>query len=115
MVGSGIVLADHVGVASTPVRRLRGLLGRSRLEPGRGLLLEPASQVHTLGMKYPIDVLFCDAENEVVHLIRSMRPTRMSKWVRGARRALELPAGSVPEEVAVGSKLVFYEGFSKGQ
>jgi uncharacterized membrane protein (UPF0127 family) len=113
--GSGVVLAERVSVASTGVARMRGLLGRGRLEPGGGLLLEPASQVHTFGMKFPIDIVFCDDFGVVLHLIRSMRPRRVSKWVRRARRVLELPAGSLPAEVVVGSKLIFYDGFSKGQ
>lgn len=109
------MLAETVMVASTPLERMRGLLGRPPPARGQALLLEPASQVHTFGMKEPIDVLFCDSDGVVVHVVSAMRPRRVTRWVRGAKRALELPASSLPEEVRPGTKLNFYEGFSNGQ
>jgi uncharacterized protein len=115
VVGSGTVLAERVRPVSTAVGRMRGLLGRGPLERGEALMLEPAYQVHTFGMRYRIDVVFCAADGRVLHVVRAMRPRRVSRWVRGARRALEFPSGSVPNEVVPGSKLAFYEGFSNGQ
>jgi uncharacterized protein len=113
--GSGTVVAENVMVASTPFGRMRGLLGRPPLARGQALLLEPASQVHTFGMKQAIDVVFCDMQGVVVHVVEAMRPRRVTKWVRGARRALELPGSSLPEEVQPGAKLSFSQGFSNGQ
>jgi len=34
-----------------------GLLGKARLDPGKGLLIVPSSGVHTWGMRFPIDVV----------------------------------------------------------
>jgi uncharacterized membrane protein (UPF0127 family) len=112
---TGDVLATHVEVAVGPGSRMRGLLGKRPLESGEGLLLEPAAQVHTLGMSFPIDVVFCNRERVVVHIVRAMRPWRITKWVRGARSVLELAAGTVSESVTVGTRLRFYDGFSNGQ
>ena len=79
-------------VADTPLRRLRGLLGRERFEPGEGLLLRPAGSVHTSFMRFPIDVVFLDREATVVGVAEEVAPWRVVAR-RGARSVLELPAG----------------------
>ena len=105
--GSGHTLASEVRAATRPGERVRGLLVGEPLRPGHGLLLEPAAQVHTFGMKFPIDVVFCDRDGVILHVVRTMRPRRVTRWVRGARRALELPAGTVPADVVPGMRLRF--------
>lgn len=52
-------------------------------------------QVHTFGMGYPIDVCFCDRDWRVLHVVRSMRPRRMTRWVLRARVAIEMRAGEL--------------------
>ena len=94
---------------------MRGLLAKASLGAGECLLLEPAAQVHTFGMPAPIDVVFCDKEGVVLHVVSAMRPMRVTRWVRRARRALEFPPESVPEDVFPGKRLKFYEDGSNGQ
>jgi uncharacterized membrane protein (UPF0127 family) len=55
-------------------------------------------------MRYPLDVIFCDGEWTVVHVVRAMPPARMTRWVRRARYAVELPAGRCTR-VAIGDRL----------
>jgi uncharacterized protein len=90
-----ITLADRAGAADNFWLRLRGLLGRPPLRAGDGLLLTPCSAVHMMGMKYPIDVAFVDREGLVVGLKSDLPPGGKSGWHRGARHALELPAGTL--------------------
>jgi uncharacterized membrane protein (UPF0127 family) len=71
---------------------MQGLLGRSGLERGEGLLLEPAGSIHTFFMRFPIDVVYLDGESRVVKVVRELRPWRASAC-RGAHAALELAAG----------------------
>ncbi|RJQ12607.1 MAG: DUF192 domain-containing protein [Dehalococcoidia bacterium] len=105
-VEGGLVLCHRGAVARTPIARLRGLLGRATLSPGEGLLLRPCNGIHTLGMRFAIDVLFLDAEGLVVRVEPSLQPGRMVPWVRGARQALELPSGVVQAAgVIPGSRL----------
>jgi uncharacterized membrane protein (UPF0127 family) len=101
----GHVLADRARWAISGSERRKGLIGAADLEPGEGLILDRAYQVHTFRMSWPIDVLFCTRDWEVRHLIRSMAPGRMSKFVLGGRYAIELPAGSVPHDVGRGDHL----------
>jgi hypothetical protein len=71
---------------------MRGLLGRRSLASGEGLLLKPASSVHTFFMRFPIDVVFLDRDLRVLSIAHDLRPWRAAGRP-GARAVLELPAG----------------------
>ena len=53
-------VALEVDVAATRATRRRGLLGRESLGATEGLLLTPCKAVHTIGMRFPIDLIFID-------------------------------------------------------
>ncbi|HXF72395.1 MAG TPA: DUF192 domain-containing protein [Actinomycetota bacterium] len=82
-----------VDVATTPAERLRGLLARPPPHPGTGLLLPGATSVHTVGLRFPIEVAWLDGELRVV-AVRTLRPGRVALPRRGARHVLECPAGT---------------------
>ena len=103
---NGDVVCDRCVVADNPVSRLRGLLGRSELRPGEGLLLRPASAIHTCFMRFPIDAVFLDRELRVVGISDDVAPWRAAR-TRGAKAVLELPAGeSLRRGLALGDRLV---------
>lgn len=91
----GSVLGTRVALADRWWQRLRGLQGRLALTAGEGLLLRPCRAVHMLGMRFPLDVAFLDREGRVVAQYRQLRPGARTGWHRGARDALELPAGTL--------------------
>jgi len=76
------------------VARLFGLLGRRPLAAGEGLLLEPCSSVHTIGMRYPIDVVLLDGDGRVLSTRSALGPLRLAAAPR-TRRVLELPPNSL--------------------
>jgi|SRR5215204_1590375 len=82
-----------IAVADTRRTRMKGLLGRRSLEPGEGLLLQPAGSVHTAFMRFAIDVVFLDRDLRVLRVAASVRPWRAVAQ-RGAKAVLELPAGA---------------------
>ena len=88
----GRPVCERCTVAKSPLQRMRGLLGRSGLDAGEGLWLEPASSIHTWFMRFPIDAVFLDSDRVVVKVAAEMRPWRLSSR-RRARAVLELPAG----------------------
>jgi uncharacterized membrane protein (UPF0127 family) len=88
----GTVVCEHCLLAETMFTRLRGLLGRKGLAEGEGLLLRPASSIHTAFMRFTIDAVFIDRENRIVKVAAELRPWRMAAC-RGSRAVLELPAG----------------------
>jgi uncharacterized membrane protein (UPF0127 family) len=79
-------------MADRPWSRMRGLLGRSGLERGEGLLLKPCGSVHTLFMRFPIDVVFLDRELSVL-AVRAAVPAWRTARAQGAKVTLELGAG----------------------
>jgi len=74
----GHVVCEHCLLAETALARLRGLLGRSGLSSGEGMLLRPASSIHTGFMRFAIDVLFVDAGGTVVKRCVEIRPWRVA-------------------------------------
>src|SRR5881227_2523543 len=88
----GRVVCERCMVAETPLARMRGLLGRSGLESGEGLLLRPASSVHTFFMRFAIDVVFLTPDGDVVKVASNVRPWR-AVGARGAKAVVELAAG----------------------
>ncbi len=104
----GVPVAISVRRATGLWDRTRGLLGRKGLERGSGLLLEPCSGIHTVGMAFPIDAIFLSKEHTVVHLVHQMRPQRFSRYVFRAHAVLELPAGTIEETgTQMGDTLIF--------
>ena len=88
----GPVVCERCMLADSPIRRMRGLLGRKTLDAGHGLLIRPAPAIHTWFMRFAIDAVFLDRELSVLSVRRDLRPWRMAVQ-RGARSVLELPAG----------------------
>jgi uncharacterized protein len=86
----GEVLAS-LEIARDRKSRMRGLLGRDGIEGA--LLLEPCRSVHTVGLRFPIDVAFCDRDLVVVRIVRLGR-FRACRPVLRAHAAIEAEAGS---------------------
>ena len=86
----GDVLAA-VEVAESFGSRLKGLLGRDDIDGA--LLLRPARSVHTVGMKFAIDVAFCDGSMRVLE-VRTLRPYRMTSPRWKARCVVEASSGA---------------------
>ena len=78
-------------VARTRRARRRGLIGRDGVSGV--LVLQPCRQVHTLGMRFPIDVIWCDRGGRVLR-ISTLRPWRVAPFVRRAHTVIEARAGA---------------------
>jgi uncharacterized protein len=91
----GSVLGTRVAVADTWWLRLRGLVGRSALQAGEGLMLTPCRAVHMYGMRYPVDVAFIDRRGVVLSTYPRLAPGGRTRWHGAAISALEFPAGTL--------------------
>src|SRR3954462_7326827 len=91
----GATLAERGRVAATWWSRGRGLLGTSTLPQGEGLLISPCNSIHSFFMQYPFDAIFINKQGTIVHLIRAMKPSRLSRIVFSAHSVLELTAGTI--------------------
>lgn len=90
---SGSSLGGRIEIADRWWTRLRGLLGRSRLEEGGGLIITDSQGVHMWWMKFPLDVAMLDGERRVIALYLDLQPGKRTKMHRKARYALEVPVG----------------------
>jgi uncharacterized membrane protein (UPF0127 family) len=89
----GAVVCDACLIADGPWLRMKGLLGRSDLPDGEGILLRPASSIHMAFMRFPIDAVFLARDLTVLKVVRDLAPWRMASK-RRAHSVLELPAGT---------------------
>ena len=82
-----------VKVARSFLERLRGLIGVKSLGPDEGLLIERCNCIHTFFMSFPIDATFLDRNDNVVKVVRNIKPWRPFVWGGWrARKVLETAA-----------------------
>jgi uncharacterized protein len=93
-ISRGNVICEEAEIADTPLRRLRGLLGRNALPAGSGMLLTPSPSIHSAFMRFEFDAVFLDRDLRVVKLVERIRPWRAHSAKR-ARNVLELAAGEI--------------------
>ncbi len=104
---SGQTVSTRCVWAKDAWSRLVGLLGHDALEENESILIEPCKQVHTLFMKFPIDVVFLDNNNTILDF-RSMTPWKFSPLKWKAAKILELPLGTCQRVgLEVGHSLAF--------
>lgn len=104
---NGAVLAVCARLADSFWRRALGLVGRSGLAAGEGLVLVPCAAVHTWFMRFTIDVVLVDGEGRVVRAVPEVRPFRTVS-AAGGRITVELPAGTLRRsQTREGDRLTF--------
>jgi len=99
----GTVIAESVESARGLIRRLIGLIGRRQLACGSGLLIHGCSRIHTLFMRFPIDVVYLDRALRVLRVDSEVVPWRVLPRCVGAFYVIELPGGEA--RVAKGEAL----------
>jgi uncharacterized membrane protein (UPF0127 family) len=106
----GRVVCERCQLATNPVRRAKGLLGRRDLPSGEGILLRPAGSIHTAFMRFPIDAVFLARDGRVLDVSHALPPWRMAAK-RGAHAVVELPAGEATRRgLRAGDTLIVEEG-----
>jgi len=90
-------VATEAAVADDYFRRLIGLLGKtsSWAKLGRGLWIVPSRGVHSIGMLFPIDLVFLSKDKKVVHVEEHFRPFRVSRVSLRTASVLELPTHTI--------------------
>ena len=88
------VLATAMEIADNGRKRNKGLLGREQLAYGEGLWIVPCQAVHTIGMKFPIDLIYLNRKKRIKKLSHAVPPWRLSICL-SAQSVLELPAGTI--------------------
>lgn len=99
---------DHVSFADHFFSRLKGLMFRKALESRQALIIKPCQQIHTHFMRFSIDVAFLDHNHQILHIERSIRPWRFSRFIKKAALVLESNAGEL-KECQIGDYLIFVD------
>ena len=92
-VDSGRVLARRVHAALDSKSRRQGLLGREGLDD-EALIIAPCNAVHTLFMRFAIDVVFVDRQGRIARCVPAVKPWRITGAFR-AFATIELPSGTI--------------------
>jgi uncharacterized protein len=88
-------LATTARIADDPLSRLIGLLGRSTLLNGEGLIIRPCTSIHMLGMRFAIDALYIDHGNRIIQAVSQLAPWRIGPIDFRAAYVIELPSGTI--------------------
>jgi uncharacterized protein len=90
-----VTLGSRIALADTFLTRLVGLLGKSSLEDGAGVLIRPSSGVHTMWMRFAIDVVALDRDLRVVRTWQRLPPWRVTSVDFKTHSVLELAPGQI--------------------
>ena len=89
----GTVVCARCALATSPLPRMKGLLGRAGLDLDEGMLFRPAGSIHMFFMRFAIDAVFCDKELKVIDVVSGLAPWKVAGR-RGAKVVIELAEGS---------------------
>ena len=102
---TGEVILEDLQTADTFYSRFRGLMGRPSIPENMGLMIKPCNSVHCFFMKFPIDVIFLDKEDRVVHISENMRPRSISPIVKQAKYVIEANSITLSSNIVIGDKV----------
>jgi hypothetical protein len=106
----GTTIGETIEVAASASQKVKGLLGRECLEDGQGLLFKGAGSLHTMFMRFPIDIIYADKHGKVVKIAKAVNPFKLVAAPLRCYYALELPAGAIDDsKTQVGDHLSFEE------
>ena len=88
-------LSLGVAAADTTAARLRGLIGKLSLKADDGLWVVPSSGVHTMGVLFPVDLIYLDENDRVIHVVESFPTFRIAPWKSNAASVLELSTHTI--------------------
>jgi len=88
-------LSLGVTPADTTFSRLKGLIGKLRLKVDEGLWVVPSCGIHTMGVLFPLDLIYVNDDHQVVHVIEHFPRFRISPLKTQATSVLELPTHTI--------------------
>lgn len=100
---TGKVIVADLEIANDPLSRMIGLLGRTGLDAGKGLLITACNSIHMFFMKFPIDVVYLSKDLKVLKLKENLKEFKLDNGPSGTYQTLELKASYLREiDVKVG-------------
>jgi uncharacterized membrane protein (UPF0127 family) len=100
-------LSLAVVAADNTYARLKGLIGRLRLRSDEGLWVVPSRGIHTIGVFFPIDLVYLDESHRVIHVEESFPAFRVAPWRTQSASVLQLPPHTIySSQTQLGDQLV---------
>ena len=88
-------LGLRVAAADSTFARLKGLIGKLTLGLDEGLWIVPSRGIHTVGVLFPLDLVYLNEDNRVLHVVESFPTFRISPLITQASSVLELPTHTI--------------------
>ena len=100
------ILAKEARLADTFVSRMIGLLDRPNISKGEALVITQCQSIHMFFMRFAIDVVFANKDNQIVGLVENIQPFRLSPIFFKASYAIELAPGVIVDsKTAIGDRI----------
>src|SRR5665647_718739 len=113
--GNGNIVAEKVLKAHTFFRRLKGLMFTKSLPSGFCLHIRPCRSVHTFFMKYTIDILYLDAQYNIIGVEANLKPGKLGAIYPNSVSVIELPEGTIQQNDIQIGQTVRFEPSTKGE
>lgn len=107
-------VVENVSVADSFFKRLRGLMFKKFLGSEDGLLIYPCKQVHTIYMRFNIDIVFMTKSGEVIFIAEDMKPGLVSKYIKDAHKVLELRGGTARQKNIKAGQVIEFKKYRSG-
>ena len=104
-----VTLVLDVKIASNPLSRGIGLLLHSTLPEEEGLLIVPCKSIHSFLMRFEFDALFLDRDGKVVHLVKRVKPSKITRHIWEAYQVLEISAGIIENTNTETGDIIVFE------
>ncbi|MFH0854910.1 MAG: DUF192 domain-containing protein [Candidatus Omnitrophota bacterium] len=100
------VVAGDVFIAGSPLKRIKGLLGKKSFNKSQALIIKPCNSIHTFFMRFSIDALFMGRDNKVIQTLSGIKPFKFTRIYFQANYVIELPSGAIKDSfTAVGDHI----------
>jgi uncharacterized protein len=102
---NGEVIAKNVDIADSFSSRAIGLMFSKDIGDREGLMIDPTNSIHTFFMNYPLDIIFLSRTNNVVKIIKDLKPWRLTRPYFSAVKVLEMKGGTLNKNLKQGDEL----------
>lgn len=100
------MLVSNLEIANGIVERMKGLIGKEKIESSYGLWIKRCNSIHTFLMNFPIDVIFVDKNLKVKKCLEKIEPNKIVWPIFGASSVIELKSGFLSEhKTQIGDQL----------
>jgi uncharacterized membrane protein (UPF0127 family) len=102
-----VQICDELRFAAGFTDRLFGLIFKN-IKKGQGFAIKGCNSIHTFWMRYRIDVVFINKNNEIIKLFESLKQFRITPAVKDAYCVIEFPEFTIKDFfLKAGDKLKF--------